>query len=124
MLRFELDPATTVIEGHTIDFREMVRFLEDTPRIRSRKKIIEDVYRAHQRTLRDQLPAETLVNLMVNHDALTGAASPALARFLVDRGIDSIVTSPSFGGDEIWVVLMNADRVRRVTDLTSSRKGR
>lgn len=108
--QFALDPSLSWLEDHRIALFEMELFLGSIPRLRHRAEIINDlhVYRLRTGCIGEDLPAETLVNLMVNYDALGGEAGTLLAEFLVDHGIDASIDQR---GNEDWVVLFNPRKV-------------
>lgn len=109
VVRMEIDPELGWLEDARLPVAEMLEFVQSRPRLRKRAQIEADLRRAQKRMGRDDIPAATLLNLMVNHEMLTGSHGPALAAFYVARGIDA---SHVTRFDEDWVVLFNPAKVR------------
>lgn len=101
-----------------LSLAEALAWAREQPRMRHRRELVADIERSAARRGLDVIDADTLVNLAVNNDSLVGDAAPALARFLVDHGIDAGLATQSSdsGGDEDWVVLSNARADRRGSD--------
>jgi hypothetical protein len=108
IIRVELDPDLTWLEGALISASSMTWWLKSRERLRNRQKVIDDLAATSQRLNRDVIPASVLVNLMVNHEAITGGHGPALAQLLSARGIDASLVRQ---GNEDWVVLFNPARI-------------
>jgi hypothetical protein len=108
VMRMELDADLGWLEESKLTAQSMIWFLESRPRLRARDAVVADVEACVRRMGTDDLPAAVLVNLMVNHGAITGDHGPALARFLAERGIDA---SRVRQGDEDWVVVFNPDKI-------------
>jgi len=114
----ELDPQVVLLEERTLSLDEMLEGLASLPRVRGRKEIADGLRQAAERHPSGQMPACYLLNWCVNNDALGGESGPALARFLVSKGIDASVYSRP--GDEDWVVVFNMEKVRRCTVLKAN----
>lgn len=87
---------------------ELVEFLDTAPRLKNRRAIKEDllqraVRRGH--ALSDLAPVESLVNVLINTDALAGQVGLHLAHWLVSKGIDASLYH-AYGQDQ-WVVVFN-----------------
>lgn len=113
VMRFEVARDLRWLEDSKIDYHHMLEFLRSRPRLRNRDKIIDDIGRYLSRRRDggfrgDDIPAAVLVNLMVNHQAVTGEHGPALAEFYVANGIDAGVDHK---GSEDWVVLFNPKKI-------------
>lgn len=118
VMRFEIEPNLRWVENVEIPFEAMVRFLHGRARLRSRQAIVQDVgvYRLRVSEARkrpgkntEMIPAAVLVNLMVNHNAITGEHGPALVEFLVANGVDAGIDHK---GSEDWIVLFDLSKVR------------
>lgn len=114
LVEFELAPTTRWLEDSHIEIAAAVGFLNDRSGLRHRAAIINDLNRNLERMQqRDptttKIWAPVLVNLCVNHEALTSDHGPALARFLVEQGIDASHANAKY--DESWVVLFNPEVV-------------
>lgn len=109
VMRFEVDSNLKLLEDAKLDTEDAIRFVSSIPRLRSRQKVVDGIMRVAGRQ-RDpkQIPAYVLENLMVNHDALKGAAGPMLAQWFVSKGIDANLIRRS---DEDWLVLYNLDKI-------------
>jgi len=94
---------------------EMKAFLDDQYRMRNKPKILDDLIRASERYGKDAIPVNTLVCLCVNHGALSGEHGPALARWLVSKGVDAERVTPSFHGhNEEYVIVYNPDIILKL----------
>jgi hypothetical protein len=116
LIEMELAPTTRWLEDAHLEMADMEAFLKERSGLRRRPAILADLHRCLDRMRERQpdlttLPAPILVNLCVNHDALSGSHGPALARFLVDHGIDASYQNKSI--EETWVVLFNPEVVTR-----------
>lgn len=89
------------LESAKLDRSAILKFLYNTPRLRNRTQIAE----YFEKFGADVVPANNLVNLCVNHDALVGMNGQVMAKWLVDQGIDASLHSPTSG--ESWVVVFN-----------------
>ena len=122
LVRFEVDQGLTLLEDVQIPLEDAVRFARSRPRLKSRGSIIMDLEanaaRIRPREIRlgratEESPAmiwaEVVLNLFVNHRAITGDQGPALARFFTEHGVDaSIVTR----GTDDWLVVFNPKVIR------------
>jgi hypothetical protein len=102
-----------------IDVSAILNFLNSfTTLPRNKKtKITSDIVAAAKRRRRDgndkeKIPASTLVNLMVNHEAGSGKAGIEITQFLLSQGVHGILT-PQHSG-EVWLVLFDMSRILRV----------
>ncbi len=118
VLRVRVDGALTWLEDATVPLVEAVtlaRTLRGNAVARGR--IIDDLNRAAARmALRlggATLPANTLVNLAVNTDFLTGDNGPRIAAWLTAHGIDASLVNAAHNED--WVVVFNPAKVLGAT---------
>lgn len=91
-----------------LPLRELVAFLDKAPRLKGRGAIKEDFLgRATRRGtgMDDAAPVETLVNVLINTESLSGNVGLYLAEWLVSKGIDASLYS-AFGQDQ-WVIVFN-----------------
>ena len=100
-----LAPNITLLQDVRFTRAQMQDALDSIPRLRQRALIEDDLDRSARRHPDDQLPAIYLVNLCVNHEALSGAAGPVLAQWLSDHGVDASLESKS--GQEEWLIVFN-----------------
>ena len=100
-----LDPNITLLQDVCFTRAQMQDALDSIPRLRRRAAIEADLDRSARRHPDDQLPAIYLVNLCVNHEALSGDAGPALARWLTAHGVDASLEGKS--GKEEWLIVFN-----------------
>lgn len=107
-----------LLDDAKIKASEAIDFVRTQLR-KKRKEIIEDIERHAGRIGKDTISLAVIVTLAVNHDALVGDASPALARFLVSRGVDATVVTQSSptGGDEDWLVLFNPEKIVSIEEI-------
>lgn len=91
-----------------LPLRELVLFLDNAPRLKARRAIKEDfLQRALKRGmgLDDLAPVETLVNVLINTEALAGNVGLYLVEWLVSKGVDASLHR-AFGKDQ-WVIVFN-----------------
>ncbi len=105
----ELDPGIRWLENVELPVASMRDFVLDQPRLRKRSEILDDLKRAALRLKRDVIPAYYLVNLCINHEALTPQNGPAMAAWLVEHGIDASLYSKD--ASEEWVIVFNPDSI-------------
>lgn len=119
LMRFELDPDIRWLEDARLPPETMIAFVKNQYRLRKKQEVIADIHRTIARSNEErsrtgkppitELHAAVLVNLMINHGALSGEHGPALAEFYVKHGIDAGIDHK---GSEDWVVLFNLARIR------------
>ncbi len=109
VIRFELEPDIRWLEEARISPAEIVAFVHAERGMKKRKEIIADIERVAARTPGRDISAATIVNLMVNHEAIAGTPGQSLAAFLVAHGIDA---SHDRRGNEDWVVIFNPAKIR------------
>ena len=114
----EIDPNVCFLEDAFLTRAQMQEALDLLPRLRRRSKIEEDLNDSARRHPDGQLPAIYLVNLCVNHEALTGDNGPRLARWLSEQGIDASLDAKS--GKEDWMVIFNPDIIVGSRKLTAA----
>lgn len=121
LVHIELNPATRWLEEITVQPEVLLDAAREIPRLRNRLAIMTDIERAGRR--RDGLLGlNVLVNLAVNHNAMTGQPALEITRFLVAQGADASLYARA-GGDD-WVVVFNpkvvqASRVIRAAEVDS-----
>lgn len=116
VIRFDLDPEITWLEDVRLPLDSVVAWVQAQPRLTKRAEILADLRQASARRPDGTVWAPTIVNLLVNHRALSGAHGPALSAWLVEQGIDA--SHANNRGDEDWVVLFNLRKVRRWTPVS------
>jgi hypothetical protein len=117
--RATIAPNLRWIGDAKIPLAEAVGFVRSQPRMKNKAAVIADLERNAARLRSDTIDADVLVNLGVNHDALVGDASPAMARFLVDHGVDASLArmSGNAGADEDWLVIFNPRVILSVEEI-------
>jgi len=112
--RVVLAPDLRWLQDARLDLEETLAWLRDVPRLRQRQELADSLRRLAARS-GNPFPAEYLVNVFVNSDQASGQAGPALAKFLVDHGVDVAYVRQS---NEDWVVVFNTEKIAKVTQLT------
>lgn len=113
-----------LLEGKTVGFREAAQFLEDCG-VRRRPAILADLRLCQQRDeqatqqKQDRVLLSTVVNLCVNHDAITGKPGPKVAQWLVEHGVDADWYSPN--RIERWLIVYNPAVIKRQTVVPADR---
>ena len=100
-----LQPNITFANKVQIPVAEALAFLKGMPRLKKRKELAADVQMNAERSQRDWVSAEVIINLFVNHEAGAGDVGVALARWLVSKGVDATLHHETRNED--WVVVMN-----------------
>jgi hypothetical protein len=82
-------------------------------RLPKRDLIISDLQRySERRGNTEQIPADVLNNLIINHEAGAGQAGLEIVRFFLDKGIDGVFTTQN--GGEVWFVLFNPSKIKNI----------
>jgi len=109
VLRVEIDPSFTWLEDATAPIEDLVEWVSGRRAMRKKIEIIDDILtRANRGLPPGRGRVATLVNLMVNYNAITGEHGPALAEFLASLGIGASHVKQS---GEDWVVLFDPSKV-------------
>lgn len=113
VMRFEIDPSFLWLQQAVVLTDELTSWVEQERGLRKKKEILADL-RANAARVAPRLGAglshaETLLNLLVNYEALAGAHGPSLAAFYAERGIAASHAKESF--DEDWVVLFDPSKI-------------
>lgn len=129
--QMELDPELRWMHKRFVPAREAIEFVKGLPRLRGRSDILDGILRVlGWMGGGDAIPAENLLNIIVNAGAASGAHGPAIAGFFVQHGIDASLTSPPlFGGSggkhgEDWVVVFNPRAIRSVVKVPAKEVGK
>jgi len=110
VLRVEIDPRFTWLEDATVPIEDLVEWVSGRRGMRKKIEIIDDILTRAGRGLTDGSGrVSTLVNLMVNYEAITGPHGPALAEFLASIGIGA--SHVRMSGNEEWLVLFDPSKV-------------
>lgn len=88
----------------TVPLDEALEFVATCPDLRKRPAIAAGLRRVAPR-FGGRVKLDHLVVQCVNNDALSGAAGPAVAAWIVAHGVDACVVSRS--GQEDWLVVFN-----------------
>ena len=106
-------PDARLLGNTTSHIDTMIDFI-NRHRIRNGKRVIASLRSASERYQKQDLSLESLINLMINHDALTPATAQPLSEFIVSQGVDmNVFKAPmwcSHGeGNDQWVVIFNPE---------------
>ena len=106
----ELDPNIGWINDKMVKFSEVIDFVKETPRLKNRKGIMEDVLISIRRSGKDDgtIFASVLLNLCHYHGALVGEPAQRVAEFYKDRGIHASLVRQ---GNEDWVVIHDTSKI-------------
>lgn len=118
LVMVEIDPGVRLLQDATFTRAQMQEALDSLPRLRNRKKIEADLDECLTRHPDGQLMAIYLVNLCVNHEALSGENGPALARWLTQNGVDASLEGKS--GKEDWLIVFNPKVIIGSSKLTAA----
>jgi hypothetical protein len=121
VLRFTIEAPLRWLEDAELSLPDALDFVAGLRGLRARAQIEEGLRRTAERMAPrlggGKVPAATLVNLMVNHEALGGTAGPKAAEYLVRRGADASLANER--NDEDWVVLFNPRKVISVEPVSA-----
>jgi len=96
------------LEQAKLPLKDLVQFLDETPRLPGRAALKEDfLQRAIERgmAMDDLCPVERLVNVLINSEALAGKVGLHLADWLTRNGVDAALHRAM--GQEQWVIVFN-----------------
>lgn len=114
VLRVEVDEPRIWLEDAIAPTDDLIDWVNARAGMRKKREIVADILRNAKRTEpligAGMSRVSALVNLMVNHEAITGSHGPALAEFLVSLGIGASHVKQANG--EEWVVLFDPSLVR------------
>ena len=117
-LRFSLDPDLGWLEdAPLLPVAQVVAWVAAQPKLPARAAVLAGVAKVSGRLGGDFLPADSLVAIMVNHDAMPGAVGPSLAAFLVGLGIDA--SHVQANAREDWVIVFNPRKILKVERLSA-----
>jgi hypothetical protein len=110
-----IDPNAKRLSDVTCKVDDLIGFVSSN-RVRAGKAVIADLDWCADGMASDHLGLEYLINLMINHKALTPSVAPKLNAFIVEQGADlDVFTAPMFasagGKSDQWVVVFNPDVV-------------
>ncbi len=88
-----------------VPLTDALAFLKNTPRLKKRKEISSDLIMNAERSKRDWISAEVIINLFVNHEAGAGDNGVVLAQWLKSKGVDATLHHESMNED--WIVVIN-----------------
>ncbi len=114
----ELDANVGWMDNSVVKFADVVEFVRETPKLRNRKPLMDDVLRAIRRSGRDDgtIYASVLCNLCYFHNALVGESAQLVAKFYKDRGIHASLVAH---GNEDWVVIHDVSKIVSAKNMTS-----
>ena len=79
------------------------------------KNLLKDLYsNMHHRKSQPKIHIETLVNLVINNDALVHSKTHLLTKFLVDNGVDYGMVNRFKGREEVVMVVYNKEKIKKV----------
>lgn len=116
-----IDNNLTFLEDSKLELSEVLAFVEGQHGMIRKAHVLADLHRYDGQA---EISACILVNLCVNHETLSGKYAPALAKFLVDKGIHASKAKWSLVPDaERWLVLFDPCKILRVRRVKLSEVG-
>jgi hypothetical protein len=106
----------TDIRSVNIPVQDVWSFISKNVIIKKRKEVID---RLSKYVKDDKIPASIVVNSMINHDALKGAATRSLREFLVSQGVDYELVDNAFGWHDKMIVLYNMNKIVKTERVSS-----
>lgn len=106
----------TNIDNVTLNVNDVLDFLNSN-RFKNKKEIIPHIKKSYI----DKIKANNVLNLMVNYNCLAPSNSVVFRKYLVDNGIDYLV-SYGYGGfpDQTIVVIFNPKIIKSVNAIKAS----
>jgi hypothetical protein len=106
-----INPNAKLLCDVQTPFSEMTSFLK-TNSIRKARDIFDCLTESVERMQTEDLPLETLINLMVNFGALVPSSAKPLNEFIISQGADiAVFRAPMFSshghGNDEWSVVFN-----------------
>jgi hypothetical protein len=98
----------TDINDVDLDYNEVITFVK-THLIKNKQQRILDTLERRQSS--GKVPANILLNLIINDDAMQNSKTNILMDFFVDNGIDYALVPNAFGWHEMMVVLFNSKKI-------------
>lgn len=99
-----LSPNIRFAHKVPVPLAEALEFLKGMPRLKKRKEIANDLVSNAERSKRDWISAEVIINLFVNYEAGAGDPGVALAHWLVKKGVDATYHHASMNEDYVVVI--------------------
>lgn len=93
-----------LMTDETVPLAEALAFVKTCPNLRHRATIAEGLTRVAPR-FGGRVQLNHMIVQVVNNDALSGEAGPAVAAWMVDHGVDAYIAR--LNGPENWVVVFN-----------------
>lgn len=99
------------LESRRMDVDLMLDYVRNAPGFRHRHQVLDDLKRSAEREDRKDIVACTLLNLCVNHEALSGIQGVKLAEWLACNGIEASLHKVSTS--EHWVIVFEPKIITR-----------
>jgi hypothetical protein len=107
----DIDKNYRDIKDVTIPLFDVINFL-NTIRVKNKSKIIEDLRSNANRMKRNDVSANVINNLIVNHQAGAGDAGVQVTKFLTQHGVDALLEHKS--GEEYYLIIFNPQIIKQV----------
>lgn len=118
MVLLKLDSDINILEGTRLSLEELLEGLASIPRVKKRKEIIEGLNQAFIRHPDNRMPAEYLVNWLVNNESVGGESGVALSNWLCSKGIDASLCNAKYNED--WLLVFNTKKIQTANVYKSS----
>ena len=103
-----------------IKLDDIIEFVAKNVISSKRKEILTDIENNMKRlNLIDTLHAETLLNLIINYEAISLTKTQKLNQFLVENNVDFGLVNNYGGRDETVVVVYNLKKIKKVTPISA-----
>lgn len=101
-----------------IKLDDVIEFIAKNVISTKRKAILNDIEENMRRlNLIDTIHAETLLNLIINYEAISLTKTQHLNQFLVQNNVDFGLVKNYGGRDETVVVVYNLNKIKKVTPI-------
>lgn len=117
VLRMEVDPGIRLAHRVHVDAAEFLRQASSIPRLPGRAALTAAVERLSSK-MGPRVRGDFLLVAIVNSGSAVGKSGPAMARLLVEAGVDADLVRSPIGKNEEWLVVFNPDAIRSVVRVT------
>ncbi len=109
VLAVYIDSNFTKINQVKLPAEDIISFIKSVPQMRKKKEISNDILQYASRT-GGLVPLSVLNNLVVNHEAGSGAVGLFLNKFFVQNGVDLEIQNQS---GEDWVIVFDTSIIKK-----------
>ena len=110
----------TDIDTVNLKVEDVQRFISQNVIGRKKNEMLDDIYRNMKKMNNsEQVQAQTLLNLIINNEALQKTKTHVLTEFLVSQHIDYGLVHNYGGSDETVMVVFNREKIKSVKKINA-----